>query len=129
MSSSIVDFLHYEIPKVQFEKTPSVGDDVSANLHFAVQMNENDATLRRVTMIVELSGNLTSEITIAGVFRLNDNYPKEYENSNALLVIAGSILIPYVRSLLSFLSSADGSPPFIFPTINLNEFFSQEQEG
>lgn len=128
MEEAILDFLHYEIMKVYFERLATDTDDVTAEMKFITQENKEDSSMRRVTLHFVASGAIKAEIVLAGIFKINESYPENYEGTNALEVIAGSILIPYVRSLLSFISSADGSKPIIIPAINLNNLYSVNKD-
>ncbi|WBB04857.1 protein-export chaperone SecB [Lactiplantibacillus plantarum] len=68
-------------------------------------------------------------VTVAGIFSLNiDDYPKDAV-LNALVVNGTAILYPYVRSIVSVLTSLGSENSVVLPTINTNNLFSGDHDA
>ncbi|NLJ70964.1 MAG: hypothetical protein GX328_05830 [Clostridiaceae bacterium] len=130
--TAAVDFNAYQINKVFFERNFSENDEVSTTLSIdlgvEIMFNPDNKNELKADLKVNISGAITSEVIVSGFFTANEEL-KKLENEHALHIIAASILIPYVRSLISFISAADGNQPIIIPTVNLNNAFTDQEEN
>lgn len=129
MEESVANFLEYQLLSIAYEKKDTAEKEINFSLGIEEQVNENNQQLRRIVLRLNLEGAAQGNIVLAGTFEIKDSYEeKGYGDSNALHVIGASILLPYARSILSFVSAVDGSTPIIVPTLNLNNLFEQTIE-
>jgi preprotein translocase subunit SecB len=126
MENPVVNFLKYELVKITFERLDNEADELAISINISEEQNIDDEALRRITLETILSGSISAEIVVAGIFKKAADYPDEFEDSNAMQVIGASILLPYARSIISFISSADGHRPIIIPTVNLNNLYESK---
>ena len=66
-----------------------------------------------------------AELTITGRFK----YEGSLDVQKILKINAVAILYPYVRSILSCLTTLGSVPPVVIPTINLAQMFENEEQG
>lgn len=128
MDEAVVRFLEYRLLELSYEKCDSVNEEIEISLKTEEQINEDNPSLRRIILNVIIEGTIKGQISLAGIFNINDNYGYD-DSSNTLHVIGASILLPYARSVFSFVSAVDGSTPFIIPTINLNNLFKEDSNA
>lgn len=130
MSDGIVKFDRYELHEVYCKK--NIGFEGETNVSFTIQTQDHidDNKIKRAILTLDITGAFDAKVVIAGIFALTDGFLKldRDESSNDFNVIATSILLPYARSILSFVSSLDGSKPLIIPTVNLNALFYPEDK-
>ncbi|NLC43358.1 MAG: hypothetical protein GX783_03640 [Clostridiales bacterium] len=125
MEDAIVSFIEYHLLELSYEKCDHENEEAELSLKIEEQTNEDNASLRRIILDVIFEGPIKGKISLAGTFNINNNF--EYaDGSNALRIIGSSILLPYARSIISFISAVDGSSPFIIPTLNLNNLFKDD---
>ncbi len=127
MEKPAVSFVNYELEKFSFQRNQTDESEINIEISISTQTTENDIALRKITLNLTITGAVSSEIVIAGIFKKED-YPEDFENTNALHIIGASVLFPYARSILSFISSIDGKKPILLPTINLNNFFEKDPD-
>ncbi len=123
MSDGIVTFEKYELHEVSYKINPGFEGDTNISLTVQSQENTENPDVRRVILSVEISGTTEAKIVIAGIFILSDVFKKNNQIED-LNIIATSILLPYARSILSFITASDGSQPILLPTVDLNTLMS-----
>lgn len=122
MPEGIVKFDHYELLEVAFKRIAGFEGDDNISLTIQSQDNVDDPMKKRTILRISMTGSIEATVVLAGIFSLTDEFQEQCQ-PNDLLIIATSILLPYARSILSFISASDGSPPVLLPTVNLNKMF------
>lgn len=88
----------------------SVYESLRVDIHFSTTPEGNDA-------------KMTLSAEILGLFESSEKWISKWER-NAL-----SILFPYLRSVVSTVSSLSGHEPILLPTMNINSIFDKEGDG
>lgn len=128
---SVLHFKKYRIT----ETTCRVNPDGILSKDINLKLGSNVITLSDGTIRSNLSVNIVNEtsdieinVTISGDFELtnSENIPKErvdyFKESSTI-----SILFPYVRSYVTFLSSEMGIVPIQLPVFNVAESLKKEK--
>ncbi|MEJ3735431.1 protein-export chaperone SecB [Bacillus sp. XZ-5] len=108
-------------PEFLIYKTESIDDPSYYNLIFGVRIGQEEGNLP-----------FKAEVILRGFFCFNseDFNQEEYEidDYQIFTIINGSaILYPYLRSVLTDLTSKSNHNPVILPTINFNEFIRDKE--
>ncbi len=126
--------LSFEIPnapsifETETEDAPTL--DISVNVN-ATKMRE-DAKVFEVTLDFHIASELVDqkafilEISYAGVFALN--VPEEAEEP-VLMIECARMLFPYVRSIISSITSESGFPPVVLAPFDFAGFYQQRLEA
>lgn len=126
----VIYFKSYEIEKFNYMKVnPDEKIDDSRNDDsFTVSVKPSyDVERKNAALKVDVvfaTGNMKIDITVNGYFELIDDTQVDFEK---LLVINGSaIIFPYIRSMVSMLTSLDNEHAIILPTINTNNLWHKD---
>lgn len=126
----VIYFKSYEIEKFNYmkvnpdEKIDDSGNDNSFTVSVkpSYDVERKNAALK--VDVVFATGNMKIDITVNGYFELIDDTQVDFEK---LLVINGSaIIFPYIRSMVSMLTSLDNEHAIILPTINTNNLWHKD---
>lgn len=110
------------------------GEKLEPLFEVNIGTKEDDINKAVVNLSVEIGDEDTSYeyvyVEILGFFEFNnrDNFQPE-EIKNFYKVNGTAILFPYLRTLVSDLTSKGDESPIILPTINVNAFFEDENEN
>lgn len=128
MSDGIVKFVRYELHEISFKRI--VGFTGDSNLALTVQHQDNKdiPEAKRVILKVQITGAVEAVVVLAGIFSLENEFHEQYKDKD-LSIIATSLLLPYARSILSFVSASDGNSPVLLPTVNLNNLFNASDDS
>lgn len=129
MEQPVIEFQGYKIKKYNYEKT-SIKDNINAtevesdgNEPFGISVEPSltkDLKNGLITVRVEYNGDgISISITVEGFFKINDNKDSE-AIINYLVVNGTAIIFPYIRSMISMLSSLDSENAILLPTLNTN---------
>jgi preprotein translocase subunit SecB len=124
MAEGIVEFKSYELHELAYKKIEAFEGDNNLSLTITSQDNMENPEIKRVILDAELTGSVEAKIVISGIFLLTEDFNEQYRDTD-LQIIATSLLLPYARSILSFVSASDGSKPLLIPTVNLNLLFDE----
>lgn len=124
MPDGVVKFDRYELHEITYKKNMGFEGDSNISLTIQSQDHTDKPNVKRVILTVQMTGVVDATIILAGIFSLTKEFTDRYDNKN-LNIIATSILLPYTRSILSFVSAADGSQPVLLPTVNLNTILGE----
>ncbi|SEJ82432.1 preprotein translocase subunit SecB [Bhargavaea ginsengi] len=130
-----LQFAHYHVVETIYkngllEPDPDFTDP---KFSFKLSLDKDNINHAVVWLSVEL-GNPSDEhyvkAVIAGFFRFNSEViTEETEIISYYEINAASILFPYLRSLVSDLTSKGESKPVILPTINVHEMMQNSQQA
>ncbi|PTG88113.1 hypothetical protein BU645_11790 [Staphylococcus chromogenes] len=96
--------------------TTEINDDGEAQLEIEININEEGEDYTREIKVIVL-----------GIFKF-PNQPSDYDLEELLKVNGTAILIPYIRSMISSLTSFDDSTEhLLLPAINVNAMFNQRK--
>ena len=128
MDKPVIDFKEYRISKINYRVVDSSDEfeeyrdkDKIISLNVALNDEKNSARLIVSTAVIDEKYSRVAEVEITGYFNIN---PEVDESSiEQYLVQNGTaILFPYMRSLVSFITSLDNENAIIIPTINTTGF-------
>lgn len=129
----VIRFKGYEIEKISYtrgEIPPDVTKDMSIDddgnaLGIAVKTGiSEDHSMGLVSFLINIvkpSSDLHLNVEISGHFELSESLETE-EIDDFLSVNGTAILFPYVRSIISIISTLDSNDAIILPTINTQIF-------
>lgn len=135
---SAIDFLGYDVVNASFCKKdiPSFsGQQFELKPEFSRMIKQNSDEENTYSLLLGVKiGSLDSEddainelpfaidVMVEGVFTLQD----VDDPVSAMKVNGVAILFPYLRSIVSMLSTISGINPVVLPTINLVKMFEDE---
>lgn len=128
LDKPVIDFKEYRISKINYRVVDSSDEfeeyrdkDKIISLNVALNDEKNSARLIVSTAVIDEKYSRVAEVEITGYFNIN---PEVDESSiEQYLVQNGTaILFPYMRSLVSFITSLDNENAIIIPTINTTGF-------
>lgn len=126
--AATLNFQSYHLKNLSFARpTQDVDEQIDVELTVGMQTNLDDSNLLMVELDITGKKAVEFQISLAGILRKTDSYEENTdidEEETSIKIIGASILLPYARALLSMVSSFDGKPPIMLPTINLNEMFA-----
>lgn len=120
-----ISFQAYRIEKFNYLK---LDDNQPVKNKFQVNVTPGMSDDKKQAIIrvnVQFSAkNVDIDIIVNGYFNLEDGESSDFEK---YLVINGTaILFPYIRSMVSMLTSLDNERAIILPTINTNSLWTEE---
>lgn len=125
MEEPVISFDHYEIIEYIYKKVEKNNEnneepfEISVEASFSNDYQHGKLNVRGVFQSETVSIN----IEVAGYFIINSQDEPEIL-SNYLVINGTAILFPYIRSMISMLSSLDSENAIILPTINTNNLLS-----
>lgn len=107
--------------KEQFESLRERDKEISLEVRLFEEKDE--AILKMESIIFDERNNRSLQISILGFFTVYDK-----ENASEYLRVNGSaILFPYLRMIMSLVSSLDNENAIVLPAINTNSFTEEKQ--
>lgn len=129
---AVIQFLGYRVTDISYQCNPSFEfppDGVSYQFNFSktnvllssTEIQEN----LKVNVFYSEDGTMDNaayqlSIEMAGRFKCPSGWQERWE-ANAI-----AIMFPYLRSLVSMITSNSGRPPIILPTMNIASLFEKE---
>lgn len=123
----------YNINKIKYEHIENADSQVfkdEPDFTFNFGLTE-DLTGGLVNIIVEYFEASVSRyiyVDASGVFKLNLNDFDETSVKNHLMQNGSAILFPYIRSIISMISTLDGPSAIILPTLNMVDEMKKQLE-
>ncbi|WP_430617352.1 hypothetical protein IGI86_002612 [Enterococcus sp. AZ188] len=124
---SPITFKGYKINSISYETSKDdqidLTEEYKPDISFGVDSNFEMGTVQIISVLNTIERQLT--INISGFFELNKNYTEDEEEIMSYLGINGSaILLPYVRAIVSVLTTLDSNQAIVLPTINVVELLN-----
>lgn len=124
MKEPVIRFKGYSIQELNYQKVDSAihrDDKPSSNLRLGCGISE-DLKFGEVMITVEVeNGDVKVLLTVNGLFDVDGVESKE--SVEEFLSINGTAIVyPYVRSIISMVSSLDSNKAIVLPTINTTNF-------
>ena len=126
----VIKFKGYSIEKLIFSKEgidfnepleQIDGKAINLSIEQGISEDLKNARLKIIIKLVDEVININIWLEVVGNFEINDiNDPETIQDF--LTVNGTAILYPYVRSIVSMVSSLDSENAIILPTINTSNF-------
>lgn len=130
MDKPVISLEKYEVDEINFSRTLTDEDKENSevfDVNFSGGLTE-DEKYGKVTISVTCLDKETFRkvtVTVSGYFLLNDT-----ENIKEYLIVNGSaIIFPYVRSILSMVTSFDSETAVLIPTVNILDLMKDKSES
>lgn len=132
MEGPVIVFENYKLNKYNFEKKDNVDyqetteEKEKDNISLSVETGTTeDLKSGRVTVNVEVQNEeMKLNIEVSGFFSINIETSAD-EITKFLTVNGTAIVFPYIRSMVSMLTSLDSSQALILPTINTQNLLNK----
>lgn len=127
MESPII-FKGYKINNIQYE-THDSDIELTENYKPEIEFGADDKFEKGIVQITSVLNTSERQITInvSGFFDINKNYTDDKNEILSFLGLNGSaILLPYVRAIVSMLTTLDSNQAMILPTINVVDLLNKE---
>ncbi|MDX5475021.1 MAG: protein-export chaperone SecB [Bacillaceae bacterium] len=120
MEKPVISFEQYEILNINYEKLENSEHDeqnidTSVSIGFTEDMQAGKVEIEVKVFDPELFRKIT--VSLRGLFTISEGLSEE-EIKMYLAQNGTAILYPYVRSIVSFISSLDSESAIVLPTIN-----------
>lgn len=134
---SALRFIDYFINKIEFYNNEDF-EEMPVSIDFSITrkieyINDEDNTFL-VTLDIRIFENASENnypfsmnISITGIFEIDDNNVKDKENFAEVNSIA--ILFPYLRSIVSTYTANANVQPLILPPINVVRMIQEDKES
>lgn len=126
-NTSIFQFKKYLVENIDF-KIKNISNHQRIKFDFdinkEVEYNNNSMNLLVIVDVFKNEINAPFELSLAirGIFEFSENIEdKEIFEKNAM-----AILFPYIRNIITNITSMSGFPPLIIPTLNINKFYQNK---
>lgn len=124
----VIKFKQYRITKIDYKAFDDIEElekhrSEHGNLKLSVAFSEEKDKARVIveTSVIDLEERRMASIEITGYFEINPEM--DIENTRRFLQVNGTaILFPYIRTIVSFITSLDNEKAIILPTINTTDF-------
>lgn len=141
MVQGVITFEGYQIDSINYEKdNQNENEDYSAvSPNFFIVKTENEEADGKFNIImgVKIENNeegvvlpFNAEVVIRGFFIFNKDEASEYNIEDLhifKLINCSAILYPYLRSVLTDVTSKSRHAPLILPTMNFRKFISSRK--
>ncbi len=135
LHSSQMKFLGYRISNIDYKCDPSFELETIENGQIFMNYAKCKITISENSIQENLRANvcfndkpssegakLLLEVEICGRFETTEKWEDRWEN-NAL-----AILFPYIRTIVSTITSISGREPILLPTVNINQLFDDKEK-
>jgi len=130
MNKPVISLEKYEVDTISFTRKLT-NDDLENAESFEVNFDggfTEDKKHGKVTITAKCIDKVALrkvKVTVSGYFLIS-----ETENFEEFLIVNGSaIIFPYVRSILSMVSSFDSETALLIPTVNILEIMKNKSEN
>lgn len=115
---SLIDlkFEHFNFKRLGKDETESIEFEPK----FILKQNKDSKDIYMISIkaICQQKNNFSIEIELTGIFKVEFQNKEEFE---ILVNNAVAIMMPYIRSEISLITSQPGMKPIIIPVINLSK--------
>lgn len=135
MNKPVISFNGYRISKIDYkvvDKEEKFDEYTEKNgqIKLIVERNSNDDKIAKLTIgtiVIDKQNMRVVEVDISGIFDIDSDIDEEsiriYLTQNGT-----AMLFPYLRSIISMITSLDNENSIILPTINTTGFVEDEIE-
>lgn len=126
-NNPVIKFNGYEIVEISLQKEEGIKereDSVEFEVQKQIKLDRSHAIVKLIIR-VEYDSNKSLKVAIQGSFTPKNNL--EGNEFDEFLSINGvSILLPYLRSIISMITALDSSESVLIPTINVAELYNKD---
>ncbi len=108
-----------EIPK-EIENKDEKGSSVQRTIEAGITEDKKRANINIKMDVIDFKRNRSISVRIGGIFNINGDFSED-EIKRYLGINGVAILYPYVRSIISMISSLDSTSAIVIPTISTLE--------
>ena len=130
--NSVLTLENYVVKNMAFKLNASFqsqGDEIELHPEFKRIIHKIDADTAAIDLIFRITeasdAPFMMDICIEGVFSLPD-WDKE-ESRDLMISNTTAILFPYLRSLITMITTNANIPPYTLPVMNINELFAKAE--
>ena len=133
---SSINFCQYIVESIEFKINSDAvfGDEIDLDIKFnnniQVDMESNNAIITIETIVfdkyIEKAYPFYLELTVSGFFSFSDM--PEVDIRDMLEVNGTAILFPYIRMIVSNITTNSGVPALILPTLNISKMIKKHTE-
>lgn len=118
MNEPVISFEKYEILKIDYSKINELEEgEIKTKVSIGISERLDAAKVEIKVKVSDPTNYRVIKVKVRGYFLINDN--KDQESIEQFLSQNGTaILYPYVRSIISMISSLDSEEAILLPTIN-----------
>lgn len=128
----ILKFLNYRIERMNYETNENFKEEEKADIFPLISYNIVKSPIEdnKFNIILGIKykekNNLpfTLEVSLRGYFQVSSNL-REENKIKALIVNGSAIIFPYIRSLVTDLTSRSNFRPIILPTMNFSQMVEE----
>lgn len=130
MNNPVISLEKYEVDEINFTRTLTK-DDLDKGKFFEVNFDggfTEDKKHGKVTITatcIDKEALRKVKVIVSGYFFINET--KDFEEF--LIVNGSAIIFPYVRSIISMVSSFDSETALLIPTVNILDIMKNESES
>jgi preprotein translocase subunit SecB len=129
----IMKFMNYKVEKISYilneaydPEKPSVGfPNIAINIANSEENKNKFNIILGVKYSLENNLPYLVEIVIRGFFETNSKLTSEEEKLQIILSNGSAIMYPYMRALITDITSKSDFSPIILPTINFYDYVSE----
>lgn len=130
--NSDLKFINYGVPKFKAEINPKFDFKTKQNITLNPKFTRDIIKIddkqfqTQLTIVIDNAEQevpFNIEACIKGLFVLEDW--QNPDNKDLVEITSTATMFPYLRSLVSNISTMLNMPPYILPLININELFKQ----
>jgi preprotein translocase subunit SecB len=127
-----IEFVGYKIQNINYRaKAPEDVTDQSVfepGLEFGFDDNFDNG-LVKINVRLEDRDDRIIEIVVEGYFDINKDVSTDKEELQNYLALNGTtILLPYVRSIISMITSLDSPRAMVMPTLNVFDLLNSQDQ-
>lgn len=129
-----ITFRGYQIESIDYCQNqelakPNKQSKAQFEPEFEYSLNDEETKgIVKVTAKIQADSR-SLKIVLVGFFDINQEYSDNIEQLKQYLVVnGGAIVLPYVRSIASMVTSLDSSESIILPTVNILEILEKKNE-
>lgn len=130
IEAAIIDFKGYKVEYIELKRA-SEKSKQEINVNILIGDKENESLKKSLKFELNLvAKDMNIKVVVLGAFEFKDTSLNDEQMRDILSVNGAAILYPYVRTLISFLTSYDSETSILLPTLNfliLSEESRKEQ--
>ncbi len=134
MAEAAIELMNYEIEEIKYTRSEYEENQSQSKFQFSVEVGlSEDLEAGKVTLETLVPDNKEKRqisVRISGYYKVNEVFGQDrLEVLKELISVNGTaILLPYLRSIVSMVSTLDGNS-IILPTLNVFELLKQSEEN
>jgi|GEM_PF-853457 len=127
---AIFQFEGYTIEEIKLlRKEKSTSDDAKMKFNLSIGESPDLNSYRLIIEVIVENPDVNVNVTMSGAFKFEENNEIPKEDKFVLLKSNGfAILLPYLRSVVSIITTLDGPAAVVLPIINVFEMMKNSDD-